>query len=172
MKFSYALKSTLPATVLGLVTLGIASAPAFAATTTSNTFSVTATVQTACTVTGSTLAFGTYTGAAVQASSALTVTCTSALTPYNIGLNAGATNGATLTTRQMLNGTTPLNYTLTSVSYTGSNWGNTVATNWVGGTSSATPMTQTTQTVYGTIPANQLVAPGSYSDTITASITY
>jgi spore coat protein U-like protein len=171
MKFSSALRSALPAAVLGFVTLGLATAPAFA-TTTTNTFSVTATVQTACTVTGSTLAFGVYTGAAVQASSTLTVTCTSASTSYDIGLNQGATSGATLTTRQMLNGAAALNYTLTSGSYAGSNWGNTTATNWVGGTSSATAMTTTSQTVYGTIPANQLVAPGSYADTITASITY
>ena len=160
MKFSFALRSALPAAALGILALGLVSAPAFASTTTSNTFSVTA--------------FGTYTGAAVQASSTLTVTCTSASTPYNIGLNAGATSGATLTSRQMqISGAgAGLGYTLTSVSYTGLNWGNTLATNWVGGTSSATAQTQTTQTVYGTIPANQLVAPGSYSDTITASITY
>jgi spore coat protein U-like protein len=175
MKCSNFLRSVLPAAILGCLALGFFSTSAVAGgTTTTNTFQVTATVQTACTVTGTTLAFGTYTGAAVQATSTLTITCTSASTPYSIGLNAGATSGATLTTRQMqIGGTgTGLNYTLTSVSYTGQNWGNSLATNWVTGTSSATAMTTTTQTVFGTIPSNQLVPPGSYADTITASITY
>jgi spore coat protein U-like protein len=113
------------------------------------------------------MAFGTYTGAAASTTATLTVTCTNT-TPYNVGLNAGATSGATVTTRQMLNGTATLNYGLyTNATWT-TNWGNTSGS-WVAGTGNGSAQTLT---VYGQIPAAQFVTPGSYSDTVLATVNY
>lgn len=128
---------------------------------------VSATVNANCIISAPALAFGTYSGSAATATSNLSVTCTNT-TPYNVGLNAGATNGATVTTRQMLNGTAALNYTLLSGSATGPNWGNTTGS-WVGGTGNGAAQTLT---VYGSIPAGQYVTPGSYADTIVATVNY
>jgi spore coat protein U-like protein len=49
------------------------------------------------------------------------------------------------------------------------NWGNTIGTDTVTGTGSGAAQALT---VYGEIPASELVAPGSYSDTITATVSY
>jgi spore coat protein U-like protein len=105
----------------------------------------------------------------VNASSTVTVTCTSGTT-YTVGLNQGLTTGATVTTRQM--GITQpaggLNYSLLTTSYTGANWGNTSGS-WVSGTGNGAAQALT---VYGVLPAAQYVPPGSYTDTITATVTY
>jgi spore coat protein U-like protein len=171
MKLSNMIKSAVPAAVLGVLTLGLAVPSAFASTTNTATFTVSATVAASCSVAGTNLGFGSYTGAVLTTTSTLTVTCNAASTPYNIGLNAGL-NG-TLYARKMNNGTNMLNYGLYQDAAWSVNWGPTVGTDTKTGTSSATAMTGTSVTVYGQIPANQVVAPlGVYNDTITASIIY
>ena len=131
-------------------------------------FSVTATIVKDCTVSATNLAFGNYTGAVNSSTSTVSVTCTSGTT-YTVGLSAGLATGATVTTRQMQNGSTLLNYGLFTDSGHTTNWGNTSATNWVSGTGSGSAQAIT---VYGQIPAAQYVKPGSYTDTITVSVTY
>jgi spore coat protein U-like protein len=163
MKLTNALKS---AAAVALA-LGFATA-ADATTTVTNTFTVTATVTATCSITAGPLAFGTYTGALLQNTSNINVTCTNS-TPYNVGLSAGAAPGATVTTRQMLNGTNPLNYQLFSDSPRTKNWGVTIGTDTVAG--SGTGLSQTIP-VYGQVPAGQYAPSGSYADTVTASITY
>ena len=78
-------------------------------------FGVTATVIATCTVSGSTLGFGSFNalGGDVDATSNLTATCTNG-SAYTIGLNAGMGAGATVTARKMThaNGTNTLNYSL------------------------------------------------------------
>ena len=98
----------------------------------------------------------------------MTVSCTSTTT-YDVGLSAGLATGASVTTRKMQNGAALLAYALYSNSTHTTNWGNTAATNWVAGTGSgvAQPLT-----VYGQIAAGQYPTPGSYSDMITATVTY
>jgi spore coat protein U-like protein len=167
MKLSSAVKCTLPAAILGFLALGLTPTSAFAATTATANVAVTATVQANCTITTGSMAFGTYTGAAASTTATLTVTCTNT-TPYNVGLNAGATSGATVTTRQMLNGTATLNYGLYTNSTWTTNWGNTTGS-WVAGTGVGSAQTLT---VYGQIPAAQFVTPGSYSDTVLATVNY
>ncbi|MGD0096275.1 MAG: spore coat protein U domain-containing protein [Terracidiphilus sp.] len=168
MKFSKIALSTLSAATLGFLALGLASTPAVAATATT-TFNVTATVNSNCTVSAGALGFGAYSGAAINASSTISVTCTNS-TPYTVGLNQGLTTGATVTTRQM--GITQpaggLNYSLLTGSYTGTNWGNTTGS-WVAGTGNGAlqPLT-----VYGVLPAGQFVTPGSYTDTIQVTVSY
>lgn len=158
--------SWLFAAAVATIFLGVA--PALAATATT-TFTVTATVTATCLVSATNLSFGSYTGAVDDANSAVTVTCTNT-TPYNVGLNAGTATGATTSTRQMTGtGSATLNYFLYQDSAYSTNWGNTVGTDTLSGT--GTGLAQAL-TVYGQIPAGQYVTPGSYTDTITATVTY
>lgn len=161
--FSYAILAA-----VGVLALGFNPTVASAATA-STTFQVTATVQSTCLISAAPLAFGTYTGVVNSTSSNLTVTCTST-TPYNVGLDAGTASGATVSNRSMLDASSnKLNYKLSKDSGNTTNWGNTVGTDTAAGTGSGSAQTMT---VYGQIPAGQYVKPGSYSDTITATLTY
>lgn len=157
------LKSTLSAAALGFLTLGLASTSAVAATATT-TMAVTATVQATCVVSATSMAFGTYTGVVANTTSTVTVTCTNT-TPYTLGLNAGAASGATTTNRSMTGpGSALLGYGLYSDSARTANF---VTTASITGSGAAQPVT-----VYGQVPAGQYPAPGSYADTITATVTY
>jgi spore coat protein U-like protein len=133
------------------------------------TFSVTVTVAANCTISATSLAFGNYAGVLIDSSSTITVTCTNTST-YNVGLNAGTATGATVTNRSVTGPSSALlSYDLFSNSAYTANWGNTVGTDTVAGTGTGSAQFLT---VYGQIPAGQSAAPGSYTDTITATITY
>lgn len=133
------------------------------------TFTVTATVPASCQLSATTLAFGTYTGAQNDASSTLSVTCTST-TPYNLGLSAGNGNGATVTTRQMQGRDSHgLKYALFQDAARTLNWGTTVGTDTVADTGNGIAQSIP---VYGRVAPGQLVAPGAYSDTIVATVNY
>jgi spore coat protein U-like protein len=166
MKVSTALKFAALSAAVGVLVLGPASVAN--ASTVQTTFTVTATVQATCTISAGNLAFGTYTGVVANSTSTITVTCTNT-SPYNVGLNPGATTGATVTTRQMLNGAATLNYALFQDNGHTKNWGQTVGTDTVAGTGNGAAQTLT---VYGQVAAGQYPTPGSYSDTITATVTY
>ena len=153
-----------------LVTFGLASTSVFSATVT-NTMPVRITIQNACNISTTAptmLDFGTQGPlvANIDQTSTITVTCTN-LAPYNVGLNGGVSGS--VTARTMLNGTTPVNYSLFRDSARTLNWGNTVGTDTVSGTGNGTAQSLT---VYGQVPASQFVTPGSYADTITATISY
>jgi spore coat protein U-like protein len=141
-----------------------------AAATTTTTFNVTATVSATCTIAANPLSFGAYTGAVNNGTTTITATCSNG-SPYNVGLDAGTSTGATVTTRKM--GTTPagdlLSYGLFQNSGHTTNWGNTVGTDTVSGTGNGAAQNIT---VFGQIPAAQFVKTGSYSDTITATLTF
>ena len=126
-------------------------------------------VQNGCAISATSLAFGTYAGSLVNSTSTITATCTNGTT-YNVGLNAGTATGATVTNRSMTGpGGTLLGYKLFSNSGHTINWGNTVGTDTVART--GTGLAQSL-TVYGQTPSGQNVVPGSYADTITATLTY
>lgn len=155
---------------LSLLTLSQASL----ALTATTTFTVTATVIGACIInSAANLAFGTYdptSATPLNGTSNIIVTCTNP-TPYTVGLNAGTSVGATVTTRAMTRtagGTETLGYALYSDAARTANWGNTSPT-WVSGTGTGV---QQTLTVYGQIPAAQNVPVASYLDTITVTLTY
>jgi spore coat protein U-like protein len=134
------------------------------AATATATFTVTATVQATCSVAATPLAFGTYIPTAASANTAtVTVTCTNT-TPYTLGLNAGTATGATVTNRSMVNGAVLLNYGLFTDSGHTTNFATLASANGTG----AAVVT----TVYGQVPAGQYVAPNTYTDTITATVTY
>jgi spore coat protein U-like protein len=143
------------------------ASPAFAATSTGS-ISVTATVQATCSLTAAPLSFGSYTGSQLDASSAFSVSCTVA-TPYTIALDVGAGAGATTVTRKMSGPGAALNYTLYQDSARAAVWGQTTGTDTLANAGIGSVQTLN---VYGRVAANQQPAPGSYTDTITATIAY
>lgn len=144
-----------------------------AAATTSTTMAVSATVLTSCTAGASPLAFGNYDPSATSptdATTTVTVTCTGNATAV-IGLDKGV-NGTSTTAREMIltGGTSKLNYALYQDAAHTLNWGNTAGTDTVSG--SVTLATPLTETVYGRIAAGQTPNAGSYTDTVTVTVTY
>lgn len=136
-------------------------------------FTVSATVQQVCAVSATNLGFGAYdasSGSPNNAASTVTVTCTPSST-YEIALNAGTTSGSTEAVHLMSDGNS---HTLTYNLYTDTNhttkWGDgTASTDTVSGTADGTHQPYT---VFGQVPTGQYVPSGSYSDTVTATVTY
>lgn len=146
-------------------------APAWATTTQTTQFTVSATVLDNCAVSAGPLAFGPYSassGSPVTANSSISVTCTSGL-HYTVALDGGTTT-LTPAARAMTDGSHNLGYALYTSSGYSSIWGDGTAgtvTQAGIGNGSAQPMT-----VFGRIPASQFVASGSYTDTVTVSVIY
>ena len=146
------------------------SSAAYAGTATT-TFQVTATVAANCSISATPVTFGSYAASAgnVDVTSTVSVNCSNG-SGYNVGLNQGASVGATTSARAM---TGPagglLGYSLYSDSGRTTNWGNVVGTDTVTGTGSgsAQPLT-----VYARLPGSQFVTAGSYADTVTATVTF
>lgn len=163
---------TTAASLFAVLTLAAVVSPAEAATST-GTLSVTATVNSVCLISNGTLAFGGYdptAATALDAATTLTLTCTLG-TPYNIGMAAGSGAGATVTLRQLTSGANTLGYRLFRDAARTLNWGNTVGTDTLSGTSSATVLANTIN-VYGRIPANEAAPTGSYTDSVTVTVTF
>jgi len=146
------------------------------ASTATGTFQVTATVVSACTVSGSTLNFGgaispLSTGVPLYATSTLSVQCTNT-TPYAVSLNAGVNAGgaSNFSARAMKDGSYTLGYQLYLDSAHSQVWGD--GTN--SSSTSAGTGTGSTQslTIYGSIPSLSGTVPGNYADTVTVTITY
>lgn len=151
--------------------------PALAqAGTAGNSFQVTATVTSACTVSGTTLNFGSSidplaAATPLDATSTLSVQCTNT-TPYTVALNAGANAGgaSNFASRTMKSGANTLGYQLYLDAGRSSVWGD--------GTSSSSTSAGTgtgsaqTLTIYGRLPSLANVVPGSYTDTVTVTVSY
>jgi spore coat protein U-like protein len=71
----------------------------------------------------------------------------------------------------MTSGTNTLGYKLFQNAALTTNWGNTVGTDTYSNTSSTSSLTQTI-TIYGQIPASEAAAVGSYTDTVTMTVTF
>jgi spore coat protein U-like protein len=121
-----------------------------------------------CSVSAAAVSFGTYTGTLLTpGATPITVSCP-LLLGYTVALNAGLGSGATTTTRKMTGpNSATLNYQLFQNSSLTTNWGNTVGTNTESGT--GTGSAQTLE-VYPEAAAGQYVAPGTYTDTITVTV--
>jgi spore coat protein U-like protein len=157
---------------------------AFAATTTA-TLSVTASVAAVCTVSAtSAVAFGTYNTQSVSdqaGTGSISVRCTKGSSGVTIGLNTGV-NGSGSQARMTDGSTNFINYALyqpttttpgaacpTSAA-TGTAWTNTGAGLF---TLTAAPSNVArTYNVCGFIPNSQDVPAGSYTDTVTATVTF
>lgn len=160
--------------------LGLAAAAAGSmtanATTATNTFQVTATITSSCTVSGSALNFGSAidplaTGVPLDASSTLTVTCSNT-TPYAVSLNAGTNAGgaSNFTSRTMKSGSNTLGYQLYVDSGRTTVFGDgTASSSTKSGTGSGSAQSIS---VYGRVPTLANVVPGTYTDTVTVTITY
>jgi len=164
----------LSSALIAAITLATATfgANSYAAQST-GAFAVTASVTASCTVSGSPLAFGDFNalGGNVDGTSTLTATCTNG-SPYTIGLSAGTSAGATVTTRKLTHtdAIALLDYTLSPVASGGTNWDLIGGTTTAAGTGSGEAQEIT---VFGQIPAGQTGAiVGAYSDTITATIDF
>jgi len=151
------------AAIFGLGSLGNAT---FAAQD-SNTFQVSATVQSVCTITANDLAFGAYdpSGADVDTTSTLDVTCTNG-TNYQVGLDGGGTGA--VNARAMTGPGGALSYSLYS------NASRTTVWEDIGGASYNGTGDGTTHnlTVYGRLPGGQFLTGGSYSDLVTATVDF
>lgn len=130
---------------------------------------------TSCTVAATSVAFGTYTPlqtTALEANGTITITCTgvTGFDTATVSLSAGTSGN--YTTRTLTSGTSTLNYNLYTSSADSTVWGN------GSGTSSTVQAliwffaTTANLTVYGAIASGQDPAPGTYTDTITVSVSY
>ncbi len=145
----------------------LGNAPAVYAATDTDTFNVTATVLTSCSVTaGNTLAFGTYSGAQIDADTTISITCTSGGT-YTAGLDDGLNPDTTQ--RRMIHGTADyLLYELYQEAGRTNRWGN-ASGSWVSDTGTGAAQVKT---VYGRLAGSQTLIAGAYTDTITVTVTY
>jgi spore coat protein U-like protein len=140
-----------------------------AAATAVSTFAVSVTIPSLCLVSAANLAFGAYTGAQVDATSDIAVTCPPS-THFAIGLDSGTAPGASVTTRQMTGpGGAVLAYALYQNPARTANWGNTVGVDTNSGNGNGKPKSFT---VYGRVRGGQSVTPGAYADTIVVTVTY
>ncbi len=159
-------------TVAGIVSIGLLIPTIVSAQTPSAPFTVQITIAGACQINSATnMDFGSHgvLTANSDATSVVTVQCTNT-TPFNIGLSAGAGSSATVTTRLMTGtGGATVGYSLYQTAARDTVWGTTVGTNTVSGTGTgaAQPFT-----VYGRVLPQNTPAPGVYTDTVTATITY
>jgi spore coat protein U-like protein len=152
----------------GLVAAALVDARPAAGATETGTLTVTATVTSNCALSGGTLAFGNYvsgqtTNLDVQGSINY-VNCPVGTLIFELDNGANA-NGSQ---RRMKSGSNYLNYQIFKTSARNSNWG----------TGADAVQIQVLQAgsgsvaVYGRIPAGQTVPPGSYSDTVTITLTF
>lgn len=148
------------------------SATAGAGTAT-GTFTVQATISSACLVSATTLNFGAYNPAsssALTATSTVSVNCTSG-SPYTTALNVGS-GGGSFGTRTMLNGGSTLDFNLYRDAAYSQVWGDgTASTFTVAGTGSGL-LTSNNITVYGQVPISQDKPVGSYTSLITVTVSY
>ncbi|MCK5041171.1 MAG: spore coat U domain-containing protein [Sphingomonadales bacterium] len=151
--------------------LGVSPTPVQAQTTETTTFNVSTTVGATCSVSASDIGFGSYdqlSATNTDSTTTLNVTCTSTTT-YEVGLDAGTGTGATTTVRVMEFGANTLNYAMYQDSGHTTNWGDNAGVDTVSGTGTGSSQALT---VYGRIPALQSIAPGSYTDLITVTVTF
>jgi spore coat protein U-like protein len=137
----------------------------------SATFRVSANVQATCDVRATDLNFGQFNAQsanALNATTQVTVMCTPQTT-FSVGLNAGTSPGATVNQRKMVNGASTLNYQLFQDSARQKIWGTTAGTDTLTGVGTGLDQDLT---VFGAIPAAQLVPAGAFSDTITVRVFY
>jgi spore coat protein U-like protein len=160
-------------TILSLAVLSLISVPAFAGSATAN-LSVTANVSANCTISTAPVAFGAYDpvsanlAANLNGTGTVTVACTKG-TAATIDLGNG--NNLSGGSRRMGSGSDFLNYALYKDAARTQVWG----TGLAGGSTYAyasASKNSVAVTVYGTVPMNQDVTVGAYTDTVVATINY
>jgi spore coat protein U-like protein len=159
--------------VLALLAIALPSLLAGAATTTT-TFNVQIIIQAQCTISATTLDFGTagVLNANVDSTNTITVTCTNT-TPWVVSLNAGTGASGTVVLRKMT-GTPPstatVDYTIYRDAARTEIWGDGTSGTFTvtgTGTGSGQPLTG-----FGRVPPQATPAPDTYTDVITATVTF
>ena len=158
-----------------LAALAFGAAPSNAANTTNN-LNVSATVVASCVVSGATLSFGsaidpTSASVPIDASTTMTVICTST-TPYSVAFNAGTNAGgaSNFSARAVKSGTHTIGYQLYSDNLRTTVWGDGTSTSsTLAGTGTGSNQSLT---IYGRMPSVTGAVPGSYTDTVTVTVTY
>jgi spore coat protein U-like protein len=138
--------------------------------TASTSFSVTATVVSACNVSATNVDFGS-TGLLASnndAQGTLSIQCSPSL-PYTVSLDGGTSGVSDPTQRKMTLSDAQVTYGLYRDAARTLGWGSTIGTNTTSGT--GTGVTQT-QTVYGRIAAQTTPMPGSYTDSVVGTVGY
>jgi spore coat protein U-like protein len=133
-------------------------------------FTVSATDATVCVVSATTLNFGStgVLSSALDGAGTVTVTCTNAA-PYALYLDGGLSGASDPTQRKMTQSGKSVTYGLYQDSGRTMPWGSSTGVNTAAGT--GTGLAQNF-TVYGRVPAQSTPSPGTYSDTVVATITY
>jgi len=144
--------------------------------TTTTTFAVNETVLTTCSATATTLAFSPYTpgAGAIANNSTISVKCTKNA-PYTISLNKGTTAGGTVAQRLMASGANTLQYNLFTTAAFAVIFGDGTGTSQTEPGTGSGMATANSVTVFGQLPdnaTNQAAVAGSYTDTITVTVTY
>ncbi len=149
------------------------TAVASAAGTNSTTFTVQATINSACNLSAADLNFGAYnpgSGSPLDMTSTVNVFCTVGTT-YTLSLDIG-TGGGAYTGRNVASGGNTLTYNLYTTTSRTTVWGDgSGSTVTVGGTGLGL-LTADTKTVYGRIPASQDKPPGTYTSTVTVTVNF
>jgi spore coat protein U-like protein len=132
-------------------------------------FTVSANNVTTCTVSASTVNFGSsgVLQAALDATGTISVVCTNAA-PYTIALDGGMAAAADPTQRKMTRSSEEIIYGLYQNAGRNQPWGD-LAGATVAGT--GTGLSQNF-TVYGRVPAQTTPSPGTYSDTVVVTLNY
>ncbi|MCV9907825.1 spore coat U domain-containing protein [Ochrobactrum sp. AN78] len=158
--------------IVGVVSVGLLIPSVVNAQTPSAQFTVQITIAGACQINSATnMDFGLHGVLATNsdATSVITVQCTNT-TPFNIGLSAGSGSSATVANRLMTGtGGATVAYSLYQTAARDTVWGTTVGTDTVSGTGTGAAQQYT---VYGRALPQNTPAPGVYTDTVTATITY
>ncbi len=140
------------------------------AATVQNQFQARITIQNECVINSVTdLDFGTsgLLNAAVDATASISLRCTENAA-YDIGLDGGATGDTSA--RQMSDGNgNTVDYQMYQDSGRTVAWGNVVGTDTKSGTGTGT---DETHIIYGRVPAQATPPAGTYTDTVTVTVTY
>jgi spore coat protein U-like protein len=129
---------------------------------------IAATVNAACNITTLGVSFGVYSplsGTETTANGSVTITCTKDA-GTSIELNQGLHGARNMSA----GGADLLSYELHRTSVSGPTWGSSAAERLDSGP--APDMAARTYTVYGRIPPSQVVAAGSYTDSVTATVNF
>jgi spore coat protein U-like protein len=150
----------------------VASAIGHAGTAT-GTFTVQAVINSACNVSATTLNFGAYNpsgASALDGTSTISVYCTSG-SAYTAALSVGS-GGGTFATRTLASGGNTLTFNLYRDAAYSQIWGDGSASTYTVAGTGAGLLTANTITVYGEIPISQDKPVGTYSSTVTVTISY
>ena len=138
--------------------------------TNTKTATVTATVSSNCTIGATAISFGSQgiLSSNKDAQGTLNIQCSQSL-PYLVSLDGGLSGATNPTQRKMTFSTANVVYGLYQDSARSVPWGSTSGVNTASGT--GTGLTQTIN-VYGRVAPQTTPQPGTYADTIVATITY